>query len=240
MRGGRDGCGRPSGLWETPVGKKGGAGKGCWEWERVLGEVPPHPSSGGRWERGGGKRSCVGSGVSGGGAREGGEGKGRERGGGFVLKLGAGRGKRGEGSGRGAAGWCAAAAFRGDCFLLCPGRVRCGCDFHFLRDRQGALASIPFFIPTSFPIPLFLPLPPLFPAPFPLPLPLFSAPFSLLPCPCPNCCWGSCIWDGSCPRLGLFCFCISLVTQMCFKDHSTSQCTFHCPGWEGRKVFLMG
>lgn len=65
----------------------------------------------------------------------------------------------------------------------------------------------PYPYPYSFPYPTFPTLPPhpRFPDPFPLPIPFFSAPFSLLPCPYPDCCWGSCIWECSCPRLGLFC-----------------------------------
>lgn len=141
----RDGCCWPSGLWETPVGK-GGAGKGCWE-------SPPARC---RWERGGGERSCLGAGVSGGDTWEGGDR-------GFVLKLGAGERRAGGG--------------RWDGVLL-PFRVlasssaltKSAVDVTFsFSDRGKEPCPYPYPYLYSFPYPIFPTLFSLFPATFPCP-----------------------------------------------------------------------
>ena len=125
---------------------KGGAGKGCWE----------SPPARRRWERGGVERSCLGTGVSSGGAWEGGDG-------GFVLKPGAGQ-DREEESGRGAVGWCTAAfGVIASSSALAESAV--DVTFSFL-ERGKEPCPYPYPYPYSFPYPLFPTLSSFFPAPF--------------------------------------------------------------------------
>lgn len=171
-----------------PLGSSGGKG-GCWE--GVLGEPPCQAPVGKGWSREvvpgywSLQWGCMGG-----------------RGRGLCAEAGS-RAGQGRGEREGGCGMVHCCLW-GDCFLLCPGRVCCGCDFQFLRERQGAL-------PLSLPVSLLLSL-----SPFSYPFLLFSCSLFPAPFPCPDCCWGSCIWDCSCPRRGLFCFWISLVTRRYF------------------------